>query len=132
MYKHVRLSHFITTRTRNMSNGQDTRAVFVTAPSTEVAQTLAQGLVSSRLAACVNIIPGLTSVYEWEGKVQSDSESLLMIKTSDSKLSKLSEWVVQNHPYDVPEVIALPIQGGSESYINWIKETLKKAPIVKE
>ncbi|QQP35797.1 Uncharacterized protein FKW44_020683 [Caligus rogercresseyi] len=107
-----------------MSNGQDTRAVFVTAPSTEVAQTLAQ--------ACVNIIPGLTSVYEWEGKVQSDSESLLMIKTSDSKLSKLSEWVVQNHPYDVPEVIALPIQGGSESYINWIKETLKKAPIVKE
>nr|XP_040582036.1 protein CutA, chloroplastic-like isoform X2 [Lepeophtheirus salmonis] len=113
---------------RIMSGGGDYRAVFVTTPTKEVADKLAHGIILSRLAACVNILPGVHSVYEWEGKIQSDPELILMIKTSKEKIGELTDWVNKNHPYDVPEVIALPIEGGSKSYLNWIGEVLQKKP----
>ncbi|CAB4060301.1 cutA [Lepeophtheirus salmonis] len=94
---------------RIMSGGGDYRAVFVTTPTKEVADKLAHGIILSRLAACVNILPGVHSVYEWE-----------------EKIGELTDWVNKNHPYDVPEVIALPIEGGSKSYLNWIGEVLQK------
>jgi len=93
---------------------------FVTAPNHETAKSLASGLVSGKLAACVNILPGVTSVYEWEGKVNEDPEVLMMIKTRTSRIPELTEFVQKNHPYDVPEVITTSIEGGSAAYLSWL------------
>lgn len=93
--------------------------VLVTAPP-GAAAGLAEALVSERLAACVNVVPGLLSIYCWQGERQRDEESLLLIKTSRALLERLSERVRQLHPYDVPEVVALPIVGGSADYLRWV------------
>jgi len=95
---------------------------FVTAPNHEIAKSLASGLVSGKLAACVNILPGVTSVYEWEGKVNEDPEVLMMIKTRTSRIPELTQYVQKNHPYDVPEVITTSIEGGSAAYLSWLGE----------
>ncbi|GFN88369.1 cuta divalent cation tolerance homolog [Plakobranchus ocellatus] len=79
---------------------------FVTVPNMEVAKKLAGDIVQKRLAACVNIIPGVKSVYEWQGKIEQDDEMILMIKTLTSKVDELSEYVRNNHPYDCAEVIS--------------------------
>ncbi|ESQ51970.1 hypothetical protein EUTSA_v10017289mg [Eutrema salsugineum] len=99
--------------------------VYVTVPNREAGKKLANSIVQEKLAACVNIVPGIESVYEWEGKVQSDSEELLIIKTRQSLLESLTEHVNANHEYDVPEVIALPITGGSDKYIEWLKNSTR-------
>lgn len=98
--------------------------MFVTAPNTEVAQQIAQGLVSQKLAACVNILPGISSVYEWEGKVETETELLLMIKTRTTVVPELTEFVHKSHPYDTPEVIATSIEQGSQKYLDWIGQTV--------
>ncbi|KAL6259767.1 hypothetical protein P5V15_009681 [Pogonomyrmex californicus] len=82
---------------------------YVTVPNDEVAKRLARGLVENKLAACVNIIPQLTSIYEWEGKIQEEPELLLMIKTRTEKVDALTKYVKGNHPYSVCEVISLPV-----------------------
>ena len=102
----------------------NTRAfvVFVTAPSHEVASKLARSLVTSRLAACVNILPGITSIYKWEGKVNEEKEVMLVIKTTQNAMPALTEHIKSKHPYDVPEVIGWPIQEGSENYLKWVTD----------
>ncbi|XP_052221741.1 protein CutA homolog isoform X2 [Dreissena polymorpha] len=102
---------------------------FVTVPSMDVGKKLAHGIVQRRLAACVNIIPSVTSVYEWEGKVNEDSELILMIKTSSEKIPDLSKYVRENHPYDCAEVISAKIEDGNEPYLKWIGDTVNK-PVV--
>merc|ERR1719187_818868 len=97
---------------------------FVTAPNADKAKEIAGGLVSHKLAACVNIIPGITSVYEWEGKIETDSEVLMMIKSRTSRLEELTEFVKKNHPYDVCEVITTSIEGGNQEYLKWIGKTV--------
>jgi periplasmic divalent cation tolerance protein len=82
-------------------------------------------LVANKLAACCNIIPGLTSVYEWEGKVCQDSELLLMIKSTKEALPRLTTAVQTEHSYDECEVIAVPIVGGSQSYLEWVAQTVR-------
>merc|ERR1712228_308635 len=99
-------------------------AAFVTVPDMQVAEKLASGLVKSKLAACVNIIPGLTSVYEWEGKIEKDNEMLLMIKTRTDRVDELSAWVKDNHPYDVCEVISTKIDNGNPPYLKWLGEVV--------
>ena len=99
----------------------DQVVVFITVPSREVAQQIANLLVESNLAACVNIIPGISSIYQWQGEVEQDSELLLVAKTQRALFDQLVAAVVKNHPYDVPEVIALPIVAGSEEYLTWIR-----------
>eukprot|EP00195_Chlamydomonas_chlamydogama_P015162 CAMPEP_0202912558 /NCGR_PEP_ID=MMETSP1392-20130828/58099_1 /ASSEMBLY_ACC=CAM_ASM_000868 /TAXON_ID=225041 /ORGANISM="Chlamydomonas chlamydogama, Strain SAG 11-48b" /LENGTH=100 /DNA_ID=CAMNT_0049603515 /DNA_START=284 /DNA_END=582 /DNA_ORIENTATION=- len=96
------------------AGGQDTGAmvVYVTVPSMEVGEALAGKLVESKLAACVNIVPGLTSVYWWDGKVNKDPELLLIIKSRTSLLPELTPFIKAHHPYTECEVIALPIMGG--------------------
>ncbi len=92
----------------------------VTAPDREVAGRIARALVDERLAACVNILPGITSVYRWEGAVETGEEVLLLAKTMRSGLDALTARVVELHPYDVPEVIAVEIGGGLPAYLEWI------------
>ncbi|CAL4912974.1 unnamed protein product [Urochloa decumbens] len=100
--------------------------VYVTVPNREAGKKLSQSIISEKLAACVNIVPGIESVYWWEGKVQSDAEELLIIKTRGSLLDALTEHVKANHEYDVPEVIAVPITGGNNKYLEWIKNSTKE------
>lgn len=103
---------------------QEYLVVLVTAPSVEVGQQIANAVLEQKLAACVNIVPGVSSIFFWQGQVQQDQEVLLMIKTrADLFETKLAPLVQQVHPYDVPEIIALPIVMGSKAYLDWINET---------
>jgi periplasmic divalent cation tolerance protein len=94
--------------------------VLITAGSQEEAERIARALVAEMLAACVNVIPGVTSVYRWEGQVQSDQEWLLVAKSRGDVLPDLVRRVQALHSYDLPEVIALPLVGGSDAYLRWI------------
>ena len=103
----------------------DYLVVLCTVPDSETAGKLGRGLVEAQLAACANIIPGLRSIYRWQGKVNDDPELLLVIKTTRSRFDALAAWIKQNHPYSEPEIIALPIEVGSPSYLAWIGEQCK-------
>ena len=94
--------------------------VLCTVPDDAVAEQLARGLVEAKLAACVNIVPGVRSIYEWQGKLEDDSERLLVIKSQRSRFEALESWVIEHHPYDVPEVIALDVTAGSKPYLDWV------------
>jgi periplasmic divalent cation tolerance protein len=98
----------------------DALVVLVTAPTAEKAAELARALVEERLAACGNVVPGLRSIYRWEGKVQDDAEALLLLKTTRGRFEALRERVLALHPYQVPEVIALAVDAGSAPYLAWI------------
>jgi len=104
-----------------VSEAGDVRVVLVTAPVGE-AETLGRALVAERLAACVNLVPSLRSIYRWEGEVQVDEEALLVIKTTAARLAALTERVNALHSYDLPEVLALPAAGGSTPYLEWVAE----------
>lgn len=94
--------------------------VLCTAPSEEVAERLARGVIEAKLAGCVNIVPGVRSIYRWEGAVQDDQEVLLVVKSTRHRYAALEAWLVEHHPYDVPEVIALDITAGSRAYLDWL------------
>ncbi|KAL6082384.1 hypothetical protein STEG23_021539 [Scotinomys teguina] len=79
-------------------------------------------VVEKRLAACVNLIPQITSIYEWKGKIEEDSEVLMMIKTQSSLVPALTEFVRSVHPYEVAEVIALPVEQGNPPYLHWVRQ----------
>lgn len=96
--------------------------VFITAGSIQEAEKIAQELVEERLVACVNIIPNITSVYRWEGKVHHDQEVFLIAKTCRSAFSQLAKRVKEIHSYEVPEVIAVRVEAGLASYLNWIAQ----------
>lgn len=94
--------------------------VLVTAPSLEVAETLVSAVVEERLAACGNIVPGVVSIYRWQGSMQRDAEVMIVFKTAASAAQRLIARVVELHPYDVPEAIELVVSRGSEPYLAWI------------
>ena len=94
--------------------------VLMTAGSREEADKIANALVTEMLAACVNVLPGVTSVYRWEGAVQRDQEWLLLAKSTREVLDDLVRRVHALHSYELPEVVALPITGGSEAYLHWV------------
>ena len=101
----------------------DELIVLVTTPNAEEAARIADVLVSERLAACVNIVPGIESIYRWEGKVTRDRESLMIIKTTGERYDELERRVKELHSYSTPEVIALKIERGSEQYLNWLRDS---------
>ncbi|KAI9589992.1 hypothetical protein GQX74_008160 [Glossina fuscipes] len=98
---------------------------FVTTPDDETARKIARGLIENKLAACVNVIPQIRSIYMWEGKINEDNEFLLMIKTQSSRLEDLTKYVRDNHPYSVAEVITTPIETGNSLYLKWLEDTLR-------
>ncbi|KAL6648675.1 hypothetical protein ACP70R_012899 [Stipagrostis hirtigluma subsp. patula] len=113
-------------RMESASSTAPSIVVYVTVPNREAGKKLSQSIISEKLAACVNIVPGIESVYWWDGKVQTDAEELLIIKTRESLLDALTEHVKANHEYDVPEVISLPITGGNTKYLEWIKNSTRE------
>jgi periplasmic divalent cation tolerance protein len=97
--------------------------VLCTCPDEAAAERIATTLVEEQLAACVNRIPGIASIYRWQGKVCRDSEHLLLIKTTRERFEALRERVVALHPYELPEVIAVDIAAGHAPYLDWIKSS---------
>src|SRR5215471_3368925 len=102
----------------------DKRIVLTTAGSKEEAQKLAQTLVERQLAACVNVVGPIMSVFRWEGKVESATEFLLLIKTTAAATARVEAAIKELHSYELPECVVLPIEGGSEKYLDWIAQSV--------
>ncbi|SCZ52002.1 divalent-cation tolerance protein CutA [Thiohalomonas denitrificans] len=102
------------------------RLVITTCPDQNSADALAAYLVDHRLAACVNTISGMRSYYQWKGEVCNDAEFILLIKSRADLYPRLEETIVERHPYELPEVIALPIESGLDDYLRWIDEQTGK------
>ena len=102
------------------------RAVLVvsTFAADDSARQFGTTAVESQLAACVNLIPGVTSIYQWKGKLEEESEVIALMKTTAEKLEELEAFLQKNHPYDEPEFIVVPIEAGSAGYLDWIRGTL--------
>lgn len=99
----------------------DLQIVLTTAPDPLVAEAIARALVDAQLAACVSLLPGVTSVYRWQGQVETAREVQLLIKTRASTLPALMEEIRRLHPYALPELIAIPIEGGLPAYLDWMR-----------
>jgi periplasmic divalent cation tolerance protein len=97
---------------------------FVTAPSIEVASALAKQAVDRKLAACVNIVPGVRSVYRWQDEIAIDEEVLMLIKTVEAKRAQLQEFIMTEHPYDTPEFLVLSADQAAAHYANWLRESV--------
>lgn len=98
--------------------------VFSSCPDEAVAERLARQLVEEGLAACVSRLPGARSTYRWEGAIHDDAEVLLIAKTSAARLATLTARISALHPYEVPEVLAVPVEAGAERYLGWLGQTL--------
>ena len=96
-----------------------------TCPDASTAERIARELVDASLVACVNIVPGLRSIYRWNGAVQADDEVLMILKTPADRLSAARERLVALHPYDVPEVVALPVADGHYPYLQWVIDSTR-------
>ncbi|MES1164269.1 MAG: divalent-cation tolerance protein CutA [Verrucomicrobiota bacterium] len=105
----------------------DALEVHVTLPNTDAARALGRTLVEERLAACVNIVPGVVSIYRWEGTIHEDGEVLCLVKTSPDCFERLRARVLELHPYEVPEVLALAVDDGSRDYLDWLHRNTRPA-----
>jgi len=101
---------------------QDIVVAYCTCPDEDTGARIAAELLDRRLAACVNLLPGVRSFYRWEGRVENDPEVLLLIKTAADAMPALGRAVDELHPYDVPELIACPVQDGLPDYLQWVRE----------
>ena len=109
----------------------DVRLVLVTVPNQDAASAIARALVGEKLAACVNVVGPIRSIYRWQDAVEDDAEFLLLIKTRTRLYARLEARVKQLHSYDVPEVIALPIESGSAQYVGWLLDATALPPANK-
>jgi len=100
-------------------------AIYSTTSNIDNAKKIARILVKEKLVACVNIIPKIESVYRWQNKIEEDSECIIIAKTIDENIDKTIERITQIHPYDVPDIVVLPIIKGLEKYLNYVKEETK-------
>ena len=98
--------------------------VLLTGPTAEALQAIGGSLVEERLAACVNVLPGVKSIYRWEGAVEESDEALAIVKTTVARLPGLEARVGELHPYELPEILAVEPDGGSIAYLNWIRESV--------
>ncbi|RJQ55462.1 MAG: divalent-cation tolerance protein CutA [Nitrospiraceae bacterium] len=97
--------------------------VFITAPDEDMAASIAKALVEARLAACANIIRAVRSIYAWQGKIEDDTEVLMIVKTRRGLFDRLQSKVKELHSYEVPEIIAFPIIAGSDDYLKWLRDS---------
>lgn len=104
----------------------DKLVVFVTVPNRETAVKIAETVVIEKLAACANIVPGIESIYEWKSRIEKSSELLMLFKTRVELYKHLEERILKLHPYEVPEIVAVPIGMGSLSYLQWIDQVVGK------
>lgn len=102
----------------------DKRIVFTTSGSEDEARRIAQHLVEKQLAACVNLIPRIESIYRWQGKVESNREWLLLIKTTVAKFANVRDAIRELHSYELPECIAIAIEDGSPDYLHWLEQSV--------
>jgi len=96
--------------------------IYVTAPSRPEAEKIATTVVTENLAACANILDGVTSIFEWEGKLCRENETVLILKTAEERVGALTERIKELHSYDCPCIVALPIEGGNPDFLNWVTE----------
>jgi len=101
------------------------RLCLCTCPDEQTARDLARSLVEARLAACVNILPAISSVYVWQGQIEQDDEVLLLIKTQQQRLADLEAHILERHPYELPEVIAVPVTEGLTGYLQWLDDVME-------
>jgi len=99
--------------------------ILTTTPNLKFAQTLSKNLVKTKLAACVSVKPGIVSFYRWKGRVEKVRECLLLIKSRKDRFQKIKKAICNQHPYEIPEVISLPISQGSSEYLSWMKSSIK-------
>jgi periplasmic divalent cation tolerance protein len=102
--------------------------IMVTASGRDLAERLGEGLVVERLAACCSVVPTVRSFYYDEGQLQRDHEALLLVKTMESRSQEVQEYVRRHHAYDLPEIIQLPIEGGSAAYLQWVADQVAGRP----
>jgi periplasmic divalent cation tolerance protein len=100
--------------------------VLTTLAGDEDASAIARTLVEERLAACVNVVPGLTSIYRWKGSIEQDEEQLLLIETTADLVESLKVRLHQIHPYETPEFLVMPVSGSSEAYLRWVDESVSR------
>lgn len=111
-----------------MAEVTDVRVVLCTVPSEQVAETIARALLEERLAACVNVLPGVRSLYRWQGKVEDERELLLVMKTQAARYDELERRVRELHPYEVCEVLALDVAAGAAGYLGWVLQETTVQP----
>lgn len=104
-------------------SSEDVVVVLCTVPDADTGARIGRALVDERLAACVNVLPGLRSIYRWEGKVADDAEALCLIKTRPALYPALRDRIAALHPYQVPEILALPLADGNAAYLAWVLES---------
>lgn len=108
-----------------MKSKNQIAVALVTAPDLKIARKLAKVVLQSRLAACANLIPKIESHYWWNGRLEKSAEVLIIFKTIKTRLEKLQKAILENHPYDTPEFIVLPIDSGSKKYLDWVTESVR-------
>ena len=100
--------------------------ILCTCPDTDSGSSLANGLVEAGLAACVNILPSVRSIYRWQGTLQDESEVLLIIKSLAKRFDEIEAWLEEHHPYDVPEVVGISADSVSGAYMRWIEDSVNQ------
>ncbi|MDH5326299.1 MAG: divalent-cation tolerance protein CutA [Gammaproteobacteria bacterium] len=113
-------------------NESPTIAIITTCPDAKSAHVVADTLVKQNLAACVNIITGVTSVYRWQNQIEHSTEQLLLIKTVKANYTAVEQCILKVHPYELPEVISVPIDKGYAAYLSWIRENSRMAPETRD
>ncbi|WP_114113283.1 divalent-cation tolerance protein CutA [Thalassospira povalilytica] len=98
--------------------------LYVTVPDMEIARVIAGGAIREKLAACANVLPQMTAIYEWNGDVEEESELVVILKTSRNKAQFLAKWVEEHHPYEVPCILEIPLGRGNHDYVSWLQGQL--------
>ena len=98
--------------------------LYVTVPDMATARLLAGGAIGEKLAACANVLPQMTAIYEWDGEVEEESELIVILKTAKSIAPALAKWIEDNHPYEVPCILEVPLGRGNSGYVEWLQKQM--------